>query len=68
VSRLIHRLAIAAMAALLPGLALAAAPEEKLEIKSLDGTTLTARLFKPEGSGPFAAVVMLHGCGGMVNA
>jgi len=65
--RLIHRLAIAAMAALLPGLALAAAPEEKLEIKSLDGTTLTARLFKPDGQGPFAAVVMLHGCAGMLT-
>ncbi|MBI2585302.1 MAG: hypothetical protein HYW28_05435, partial [Rhodospirillales bacterium] len=51
-----------------PGLAVAAAPEEKLELKSLDGTALTARLFKPEGRGPFAAVVMLHGCGGMVNA
>ena len=66
--RLIPCLALAAMAALLPGLAVAAAPEEKLEIKSLDGTTLTARLFRPEGSGPFAAVVMLHGCGGLVSS
>ncbi|MHB8770621.1 MAG: dienelactone hydrolase family protein [Syntrophales bacterium] len=26
---------------------------------------LTARLRKPEGAGPFPAVVLLHGCGGM---
>lgn len=57
------------MAVLLPGAAtIAAAPEEKVELASLDGTTLTARLFKPEGQGPFAAVVMLHGCGGMVTS
>jgi len=67
--RLIRRLAIVAMALLLPAIAAAeeAAAEEKVEIKSLDGTTLTARLFKPDGTGPFAAVVMLHGCGGMVG-
>jgi len=67
IRRLVRRLAIAAMAALMPGLA-PAAEGEKLDIKSLDGTTLTARLFKPDGQGPFAAVVMLHGCGGMVNS
>jgi dienelactone hydrolase len=39
---------------------------------SLDGqatrppTELTARLFLPEGNGPFPAVVMLHGCTGML--
>jgi poly(3-hydroxybutyrate) depolymerase len=26
---------------------------------------LTGRLTKPEGKGPFPAVVLLHGCGGM---
>jgi len=36
--------------------------------ESLDGTKLTARLFRPEGQGPFAAVVMLHGCGGLVSS
>jgi dienelactone hydrolase len=63
--RAVRRLTLAALAALSPGLALAAAEEERIEIRSLDGTTLAARLFKPEGQGPFAAVVMLHGCGGM---
>ncbi len=67
-SRPIRRLALAAAVALSPGLAGAAvAEEERLELKSLDGTLLTARLFKPDGAGPFAAVVMLHGCGGMLN-
>lgn len=28
-------------------------------------TTLTAALFRPDGSGPFPAVVALHGCGGL---
>jgi dienelactone hydrolase len=66
--RLIRHLAIAAIAALLPGIALAATAEKKVELASLDGTRLTARLFKPDGQGPFAAVVMLHGCGGMVSS
>jgi dienelactone hydrolase len=33
----------------------------------IDGTAvdMTARLIKPDGSGPFPAVVLLHGCGGI---
>jgi dienelactone hydrolase len=27
----------------------------------------TAQLFRPDGAGPFAAVVALHGCGGLIN-
>ena len=64
---LIHCLVIA-VALLLPAAARAAVPEERVELVSLDGTTLQARLFKPEGKGPFAAVVMLHGCGGLVSS
>ncbi len=67
-SRPIRCLALAALAALLPAAAGAVVPEERVELKSLDGTTLQARLFKPEGKGPFAAVVMLHGCGGLVSS
>ncbi len=63
--RTIGRLALVAVAALSP--IVAQAGEETFEFKSLDGTTLTARLFKPEGQGPFAAVVMLHGCAGMLT-
>lgn len=64
--RLIHRLAVAAMVLLLPGLASAA--EDAVVFRSLEGTTLTARLFKPDGAGPFAAVVMLHGCSGLLTS
>ena len=30
-----------------------------------DGTTLAGYLAKPEGDGPFPAVVLMHGCGGL---
>jgi len=63
--RAVRRLALVAVAALSPAVAQAA--EETVEFKSLEGTTLTARLFKPEGNGPFAAVIMLHGCAGMLT-
>lgn len=29
------------------------------------GVELTARMYRPEGKGPFPAIVMLHGCSGM---
>jgi len=63
--RAVRRLALVAVAALSPAGAQAA--EETVEFKSLEGITLTARLFKPEGKGPFAAVIMLHGCAGMLT-
>ncbi len=50
-----------------------AVAQEKVSFPSTDGdlkggtpTTITAYLYKPAGSGPFAAVVGLHGCGGLV--
>ncbi|WP_316977207.1 dienelactone hydrolase family protein [Shumkonia mesophila] len=49
-----------------------AAAEETVRFPSLDAdltggapTELSAVLFRPAGAGPFPAVVMLHGCGGM---
>jgi dienelactone hydrolase len=33
----------------------------------IDGGTLNARLFRPQGAGPFPAVVALHGCSGPFN-
>ncbi len=30
-----------------------------------NSVTLSAELIKPEGAGPFPAVVLLHGCGGL---
>ncbi len=50
------------------GLALlinAARAEEWVTIPARGGVTLKAMLLKPEGSGPFPAVVALHGCGGL---
>src|SRR5262245_20738368 len=44
----------------------AAAAAEDVEIPSGE-TTLKAVLFRPEGAGPFPAVVGLHGCGGLIN-
>jgi dienelactone hydrolase len=48
-------------------LATAAYASEQVEIKQGD-TTLRAVLFRPNGPGPFPAVVALHGCGGLGDA
>jgi dienelactone hydrolase len=67
----LRRCAIAvALVALLSGAA-EAAPEwvrfESADTDSTSGTptTLNAVVFRPEGKGPFPAVVALHGCGGL---
>lgn len=45
-----------------------AAPPERVSFPSLDGaTTLTAWLSRPAASDPRPAVVMLHGCSGLLN-
>lgn len=33
-----------------------------------EGLELAGRLFRPEGAGPFPAIVMMHGCSGMWSA
>ncbi len=57
-----------ALAAIVLGLALTApAGAETLSLRfaSLDGTELPATLVKPEGTGPFPAVVVMHDCSGL---
>ncbi|MBZ5710686.1 dienelactone hydrolase family protein [Nannocystis pusilla] len=60
----------AALALASPAPARAAEPPEKVEFVSLDPakTSLDGWLFKPEGEGPFPAVIALHGCGGLFSS
>lgn len=44
------------------------APAETVMFKSLSGEVITGRLFLPQGTGPFPAVVGLHGSGGYAPA
>jgi dienelactone hydrolase len=59
--------------ALLIALALSAAPaataQQAVNFISLDGATnLTAYLSRPEGDAPRPALVLMHGCSGLVNS
>ena len=47
--------------------AVAAADPEAVEISLKDGHRLKAALFRPEGKGPFPAVIGLHNCTGLNN-
>jgi dienelactone hydrolase len=57
----------ALLALLLAGRGGAATGPEPVEIRDGD-LTLKAVLFRPDGNGPFPAVVAMHSCGGLVNA
>jgi dienelactone hydrolase len=48
-------------------LALAAAGPEAIDIPQKEGGRLKALLFRPDGAGPFPAVVALHNCTGLNN-
>ena len=60
------RLLLALAACTIPALAWAAEPVA-VEIPSGDAK-VRGQLYKPEGSGPFAVVIGLHGCDGLFNA
>jgi dienelactone hydrolase len=69
----LHRIALV-FSALLASVS-AVTAQEKVSFPSTDGelkggspTTITGYLYKPAGSGPFAAVVGIHGCDGLTNA
>src|ERR1700733_152725 len=50
-------------------LATAATAQEKVNFTSLDGhTELTAYLSRPEGATPRPALVLLHGCSGLLDS
>lgn len=60
------------IAIVIPGAGLAAEPDQISFAATTDhdgkAVTLTGELHKPEGSGPFPAVVLMHGCGGLQPA
>lgn len=45
----------------------AAAGPERVDIPAPDNVTLHGTLYRPDGDGPFAAVVALHDCGGLTH-
>lgn len=60
--------------ALAVGMGLTAQAHEKVTFPSTDGdltggeaTNITGYLYKPEGQGPFPAVISMHGCNGLVS-
>jgi dienelactone hydrolase len=61
-TRMFRSLAVAVLAALL---SLPARAQEAVEIPNGDDKPLKGVLFKPDGPGPFPAVIALHGCGGL---
>ena len=63
----ILRLAAAAWLVLGAAKATLAAPVPSEVVIPAGNMTLRAELFKPEGNGPFPAVIALHGCGGLTS-
>lgn len=61
------RLTVAALAA--AAMAISTLVEAAEPVDIVEGSTsLRAVLYRPEGGGPFPAVVALHGCGGLLNS
>src|SRR3954453_1722576 len=57
------------LAVALCAVATAAGAQQTVNFPSLDGTTnLTAHLSRPEGDAPRPALVLMHGCSGLLNA
>jgi dienelactone hydrolase len=57
--------------ALLAALLLAAAPAgalERVEFAATNGDRIAGMFARPDGPGPFPAVVLLHGCGGFLRS
>src|SRR5882757_2159512 len=57
------------LATALSATAVAASAQQSVNFTSLDGSTnLTAHLSRPEGEAPRPALVLMHGCSGLLNA
>jgi dienelactone hydrolase len=57
------------IAVALSAAAVAASAQQSVNFTSLDGATnLTAHLSRPEGDAPRPALVLMHGCSGLLNA
>jgi dienelactone hydrolase len=54
-------------AALLLAMPAHAADFQVLDVPSADGTAIKTRVARPAGAGPFPAIVLLHGCGGLLD-
>jgi dienelactone hydrolase len=65
--RAVFALLIAATASLAAGPAQAAGNPESIEIPRDDHLKLKAVVYRPEGAGPFPAVIGLHNCTGLHN-
>lgn len=65
--RIVFAVLIAATAGILASHALAATDPEAIEIPQSNGGPLKAVLYRPEGTGPFPAVIGLHNCTGLHN-
>jgi len=60
--------AIAALVLFVSALPVKASPPSPQQVEIAAGSfTLHAQLFKPDGDGPFPAVIALHGCGGLTG-
>jgi dienelactone hydrolase len=62
----VHETPIAAQA--VPGAELVRFASRDDDLTKTAPTTLDALVFRPQGAGPFASVVALHGCGGLFDA
>jgi dienelactone hydrolase len=49
-------------------IAATASAQERVTVPGRDGVALNATLYRPVGTGPFAAIVAMHGCGGAWKA
>lgn len=59
-------LMIAVLFTLMTGSVVSGAPKlERVSFPSNDGTSITGYIYKPSGSGPYPAIIALHGCAGL---